>query len=116
MARKVETREDIAQVASISAKDKSIGDIIADAMEKVTKDGVITVEESKTTKTDRTKGRHAVRQGLHLAVHGDGSGAHGGRAQRSLHLDHRAQDLGDRRHPAATRKSRAGAKAAAAHR
>jgi len=52
MARKVETKEEIAQVASISAKDKSIGDIIAEAMEKVTKDGVITVEESKTTKTE----------------------------------------------------------------
>src|SRR5579863_7878772 len=52
MARKVETKEDIAQVASISAKDKSIGDIVADAMEKVTKDGVITVEESRTTKTE----------------------------------------------------------------
>ncbi|MBC5823880.1 MAG: chaperonin GroEL [Candidatus Eremiobacteraeota bacterium] len=52
MARKVETQEDIAQVASISAKDKSIGSIVADAMEKVTKDGVITVEESKTTKTE----------------------------------------------------------------
>jgi len=52
MARKVETKEEIAQVASISAKDKSIGDIIADAMEKVTKDGVITVEESRTTKTE----------------------------------------------------------------
>ncbi|MDQ6780480.1 MAG: chaperonin GroEL [Candidatus Eremiobacteraeota bacterium] len=52
MARKVETKEEIAQVASISAKDKAIGEIIADAMEKVTKDGVITVEESKTTKTE----------------------------------------------------------------
>ncbi|MDQ2817756.1 MAG: chaperonin GroEL [Candidatus Eremiobacteraeota bacterium] len=52
MARKVETQEDIAQVASISAKDKAIGSIVADAMEKVTKDGVITVEESKTTKTE----------------------------------------------------------------
>ncbi|HEV2037355.1 MAG TPA: chaperonin GroEL [Candidatus Eremiobacteraceae bacterium] len=52
MARKVETKEEIAQVASISAKDKEIGQIIADAMEKVTKDGVITVEESKTTKTE----------------------------------------------------------------
>jgi len=52
MARKVETKDEIAQVATISAKDKTIGSIIADAMEKVTKDGVITVEESKTTKTE----------------------------------------------------------------
>jgi chaperonin GroEL len=52
MKHPVETREDIARVASISANDRAIGDIVADAMEKVTKDGVITVEESKTTKTE----------------------------------------------------------------
>jgi chaperonin GroEL len=52
MARQVKTNEDIAQVATISAKDKAIGAIIAEAMEKVGKDGVITVEESKTTKTE----------------------------------------------------------------
>lgn len=51
-SRKVETKESIAQVASISAADDSIGGLIADAMEKVGKDGVITVEESKTMKTD----------------------------------------------------------------
>ena len=52
MKRNVDTKEDIAQVATISAKDKNIGQIIAEAMEKVTKDGVITVEESRTTKTE----------------------------------------------------------------
>src|ERR1017187_2500332 len=52
MKRDVVTKEDIAQVATISAKDKEIGDVVAEAMEKVTKDGVITVEESKTTKTE----------------------------------------------------------------
>lgn len=46
-AKTVETKEAIAQVASISANDATIGDLIADAMEKVGKDGVITVEESK---------------------------------------------------------------------
>jgi len=46
-AKTVETRAAIAQVASISANDDSIGNMIADAMEKVGKDGVITVEESK---------------------------------------------------------------------
>ena len=46
-AKSVETKEAIAQVASISANDKAIGDLIADAMEKVGKDGVITVEESQ---------------------------------------------------------------------
>ena len=48
----VDNKAKIAQVASISANDKSIGDLIADAMEKVGKDGVITVEESRTLKTD----------------------------------------------------------------
>jgi chaperonin GroEL len=48
----VDTKEKIAQVASISANDKEIGDFIADAMEKVGKDGVITVEESRTLKTE----------------------------------------------------------------
>jgi len=51
-SRPVETREAIAQVAAISADDKAIGDLIADAMEKVGKDGVITVEESKGFTTD----------------------------------------------------------------
>ena len=44
-------KEDIARVASISANDKEIGNLIADAMEKVSKDGVITIEESKTSST-----------------------------------------------------------------
>src|SRR5579875_638365 len=48
----VDTKEKIAQVASISANDKEIGDLVALAMEKVGKDGVITVEESKTLKTE----------------------------------------------------------------
>jgi chaperonin GroEL len=46
-AKTVESKSAIAQVASISANDESIGNLIADAMEKVGKDGVITVEESK---------------------------------------------------------------------
>ena len=52
VSRDVEGRNEIAQVGSISANnDKSIGDLIADAMEKVGKDGVITVEEAKGTET-----------------------------------------------------------------
>jgi chaperonin GroEL len=47
----VDTRESIAQVATISGNDAEIGNLIADAMEKVGKDGVITVEESKGTDT-----------------------------------------------------------------
>ncbi|NLM55069.1 MAG: chaperonin GroEL [Firmicutes bacterium] len=51
VAKPVETKSAIAQVASISAADPEIGDLIADAMEKVGKDGVITVEESNTIGT-----------------------------------------------------------------
>ena len=47
MAQPVETRERIGQVASLSAHEEAIGETIAEAMEKVGKDGVITVEESK---------------------------------------------------------------------
>jgi chaperonin GroEL len=47
----VETKESIANVAAISGNDKEIGDLIADAMDKVGKDGVITVEESKGIET-----------------------------------------------------------------
>ncbi|MCG0274950.1 MAG: chaperonin GroEL [Thermosediminibacteraceae bacterium] len=50
-SKPVETKEAIAQVASISAADEEIGNLIAEAMEKVGKDGVITVEESKTIGT-----------------------------------------------------------------
>ena len=50
-SKPVESREEIAEVAAISANDPSVGELIADAMEKVGKDGVITVEESKGTAT-----------------------------------------------------------------
>jgi len=52
ISQKIKGREDIARVASISANDEVIGNLIADAMEKVTNDGVITVEESKTMGTN----------------------------------------------------------------
>ena len=52
ISKTIEGKESIAQVASNSAADKEIGQLIADAMEKVGKDGVISVEESKTMKTD----------------------------------------------------------------
>lgn len=53
MSRPVETREQIAQVASISAADAEIGNLIAEVMEKVGKDGVITVEEGRGITTER---------------------------------------------------------------
>jgi chaperonin GroEL len=52
LVQKVDTPEKIAQVASISANDSEIGLLISEAMKAVGKDGVITVEESKSTKTD----------------------------------------------------------------
>ncbi|MDR0977930.1 MAG: chaperonin GroEL [Endomicrobium sp.] len=51
IAKQVKGKEEIAQIASISASDKEIGSLIADAMEKVGKDGVITVEEGKSSVT-----------------------------------------------------------------
>jgi len=51
LSKAVKGKEEIAQVASISANDKEIGNLIADAMEKVGKDGVITVEEGKSAET-----------------------------------------------------------------
>ena len=51
-SRVIETSESISQVASISAGDEEVGNLIAQAMEKVGKDGVITVEESKTMYTE----------------------------------------------------------------
>ena len=51
IAQPVETKESISQVAAVSAADENIGELIAEAMEKVGKDGVITVEESKSLGT-----------------------------------------------------------------
>src|SRR5512132_1781411 len=51
-AREIEGKEEIAQVAALSAQDETIGDTIADAFDKVGKDGVITVEESSTATTE----------------------------------------------------------------
>jgi len=48
MARPISKKEEIAQVATIAAEDKEVGNLIAEVMEEVGKDGVITVEESKT--------------------------------------------------------------------
>ena len=50
-AKPVESTEDIARVATVSAADEYVGNLIADAMAKVTADGVITIEESKTSET-----------------------------------------------------------------
>ncbi|MBQ8540313.1 MAG: chaperonin GroEL [Clostridia bacterium] len=52
-SEKVKGKEDIARVATVSAADETVGQLIADAMEEVGNDGVITVEESKTSKTEK---------------------------------------------------------------
>ncbi|MBQ3868066.1 MAG: chaperonin GroEL, partial [Clostridia bacterium] len=52
IAKPVSGKNQIARVAAISASDDNVGEMVADAMEKVSKDGVITVEESKTMKTE----------------------------------------------------------------
>ena len=61
ISRKVQTSKEIEQVASISAGDNEVGALIAEAMEKVGADGVITIEESKTMKTEL-----AVETGMHF--------------------------------------------------
>ncbi len=52
-SEKVKGKEDIARVATVSAADETVGNLIADAMDEVGNDGVITVEESKTSKTEK---------------------------------------------------------------
>ena len=52
ISSEIKGKEDIARVASISANNEEIGTLIADAMEKVSKDGVITIEETKTSNTE----------------------------------------------------------------
>ena len=60
----VNGKEDIARVASISANNDEIGNLISEAMEKVSKDGVITIEESKTSNTELS-----VVEGMHFVKH-----------------------------------------------
>ena len=52
MSKKVDGKEQIARVAAVSSGDDEVGQLVADAMEKVTHDGVITIEESKTMQTE----------------------------------------------------------------
>ena len=52
MSRQVTGKDQIAKVAAVSSGDEAVGNMVADAMEKVSKDGVITIEESKTMKTE----------------------------------------------------------------
>ena len=52
MSKKVTGKEQIARVAAVSSGDETVGELVANAMEKVSQDGVITIEESKTMQTE----------------------------------------------------------------
>ena len=90
MSTPVTTKEQIAQVATISAADAEIGNLIAEVMEKVGKDGVITVEESKGTAVrNRVCRRHAVRPRLHQPLFRHQCRADEDRDRRPLYPDYR---------------------------
>ncbi len=89
ISKQIETQHQIAQVATISSGDEVVGNLIADAMEKVGKDGVITVEESKTMKTEMNGRGHAVRPRLRLFLHVHRHGEDGSRAGQPLYPHHR---------------------------
>ena len=84
-SKKVSGKKEITEVASIAANnDKSIGEKLADAFEKVGTDGVITVEEGKGFETDRRRRRgHAVRPRLPEPALRHRPGADGSRPRRS---------------------------------
>ena len=93
-ARRSTAPTDIARVGTISAGDEVIGKLIADAMEKVTSDGVITVEESKSAETycEVVEGMQFDR-GYLLSLHGYRHRQDGSRPRRRLHPHHRQEDL-----------------------
>ena len=82
-SRPIENKESIAQVAAISAGDEEVGKMIADAMEKVGKDGVITVEEAKTMGTTLEVQR------ICFSLHVNRYGKNGSKPFRSVDFNHR---------------------------
>ncbi len=108
LSRPVATRKEKAQVATISAhNDAAIGELVADAMEQVGGEGVITVEESQDHRDHARGGRgHAVRPRLHLAVLHHQPRQDGGGARGPADPARRPQDLLAQRLPAAARPGR----------
>ena len=113
VAREVESKEDMASVATISSRDEVIGGLLADAFDKVGKDGVITVEESNTmgTELEFTEGMQ-FDKGYISAYFVERPGADGGRPRRPLHPAPPGQDLRGRRPAAAAREGHRGRQAA----
>ena len=116
-AKDVETKEQIAATASISAADTTVGEIIAEAMDKVGKEGVITVEESNTfgLELELTEGMRFDKGHLSALLR-HRRRAHGDRPRGPVHPHPRGQDL-ERQGPApAAREGHADRQAAGDHR
>jgi chaperonin GroEL len=82
-SREIQTTQDMANIATISARDEQIGTLIAEAFDKVGKDGVITVDESQTFGTELEFFRHAVPG---CRGRGRGGAVHPGGQQDPRHL------------------------------
>ena len=116
MAKDVETKEQIAATASISAADPQIGEMIAEAMDKVGKEGVITVEESNTfgLELELTEGMR-FDKGYISPLLRHRHRAHGGRARGPLRPRRQLEDLRHQGPAAAAREGHAVRQAAADH-
>ena len=116
-AKPVTTREQSAQVASISAADATIGELIGEVMEKVGKDGVVTVEESKgiTTEVEYVEGM-AFDRGYISPYFVTNNEKMEAELDEPVHPDHRQEDQRRHRHPADARAAAAGQQEPADHR